>query len=88
MTTGVVVGSIFLAADQQLGVEELSVVTGADLIDRAGVQVDKDGSGDIFAGTGLGEDRIELAAVVEGLGIRIGTAILLKTVLEEVPVGN
>lgn len=88
MTTGIVVGSILLAADQQLGVEELSVVTGADLIDRAGVQIDEDGPRDVFAGTGLGEDGIELAAVVEGFGIRIGTAILLETMLEEVPVGN
>lgn len=84
MTTSIVVGCILLAADQQLGVEQLSVVTGADLIDRAGVQVDEDGSGDVFAGTGLREDGIELAAVMEGLGIRIGAAILLETVLEEV----
>jgi hypothetical protein len=66
--------------------EELPVVASADLIDRAGVQVDEDGSGDVFARTGLREDGIELAAVVESLGIRVGTAILLETVLEEVAV--
>ena len=88
MTTSIVVGCILLAADQQLGVEQLSVVTGADLIDRAGVQVDEDGSGDVFAGTGLREDGIELAAVVKSFGIRVGTAILLEAVLEEVPAGR
>jgi hypothetical protein len=84
VTTRVVVGRVLLATDQQLRVEELSVVTSADLIDRAGVQVDEDGSGDVFARAGLREDGVELAAVVEGLGIRVGTAILLETVLEEV----
>lgn len=86
VTTGVVVGRVLLTANQQLGVEELSVITGADLIDRAGVQVDEDGSGHVFARAGLSEDGIELAAVVESLGIRIGTTILLEAVLEEVAV--
>jgi hypothetical protein len=80
----VVVGRILLAADQQLRVEKLSVVAGADLIDRAGVQVDEDGAGDIFARARLGEDGVELAAVVEGLRVRVGTAILPEAVLEEV----
>jgi hypothetical protein len=85
VTTRIVVGGVLLATDQQLGVEQLSVVTGTDLIDRAGVQVDKDRSGNVFAGAGLGEDGIELTAVVERLGIGIGTAVLLEAVLEEVP---
>ena len=86
MTTRIVVGRILLAADQQLGVEELSVITSADLINWAGVQIDEDGTGDVFARTGFGEDGIKLAAVVEGLRVRVRTAILLETVLEEVAV--
>jgi hypothetical protein len=86
VTTRIVVGRVLLAADQQLRVEQLSVITSADLIDGTGVQVDEDRSGDVFARTGFGEDGIELAAVVESLGIRVGTAILLEAVLEEVAV--
>lgn len=86
VTTGIVVGGVLLATDQQLRVEQLSVVTSTDLIDRAGVQVDKDRSGHVFAGAGLGEDGIELTAIMQRLGIGIGTAVLLEAVLEEVPV--
>lgn len=85
MTTRIVVGGVLLATDQQLRVEQLSVVTGTDLIDRAGVQVDKDRSGNVFAGAGLSEDGIELTAIVECLGIGIGTTVLLEAVLKEVP---
>ena len=84
MTTGVVVRCIFFAGNQQFRVEKLSVVTRANLVDRGGVKVDEDRARDVFSTTGLSEDGIELATIVEGLRIRIGTSILLETVLEEV----
>jgi len=40
--TGVVVGSILLAADQELRVVEVAVATGADLINGGGVEVDEE----------------------------------------------
>lgn len=49
VTTGVVVGSILLASDHHLGVEEVSVGTGADLIDDVGLEIAVDGAGDILA---------------------------------------
>ena len=58
MTTGIVVGGILLAADEQLGVEELAVGAGANLVDRGGVKIDEDGSGDIFAAAGLGKEGV------------------------------
>lgn len=85
MTTGIIVGSILLAADQELGVEELAVGASADLIDRRGVEVDKDRPGDIFAVAGLGEEGLERAAFCEVLGIGIRTTISSETMLEEVP---
>lgn len=85
MTSGVVVGSIFLAADQELGVEELSVITGSDLVDWRRVQVDEDGTRHVLATTGLGEDGIELTRVVKSLCLWVWATILLETVLEEVP---
>lgn len=59
VATSIVVGSIFLPTNQQLGVEELAVVAGTDLIDRGRVEIDKDGAGDIFAVARLGEEGLE-----------------------------
>lgn len=49
MTTGVVVGGILLAGDHHLGVEEVAVGTGADLIDNIGLEIAVDGAGDVLA---------------------------------------
>ena len=49
VTTGVVVGCIFLAGDHVLGVEEATVGASADFIDDIGLEIAVDGSWDIFA---------------------------------------
>jgi hypothetical protein len=49
VTTGVVVGRIFLASDHVLGVEEGSVGASADLINNIGLEIAVDGTGNIFA---------------------------------------
>jgi hypothetical protein len=49
VATSVVVGSILLAGDHQLGVEEAAVGAGADLIDDVGLEIAVDGTGDVFA---------------------------------------
>ena len=49
VATGVVVGSILLASDHVLGVEELSVGASADFIDDVGLEITVDGSRNIFA---------------------------------------
>ena len=59
VTTGVVVGGILLTSDQLLGVEELTVGTGADLVDDGGLQIDEDGTWDVLAGASLGEEGVE-----------------------------
>lgn len=86
MTSSIVVGCVLLAADQQLWVEQLAVITSADLVNGGGVKVDEDGSRDIFATSSLREDGIELARVVESLRVGIRPTILLQAVFEEVPV--
>lgn len=88
VTTGIVVGSILLAADQQLGVEQLAVVAGADLIDRRGVEIDEERTGDIFAVAGLGEEGLVRARVTSVFGIGVGASIGSETVLKEVPRPN
>jgi len=85
VSTRIVVSGILLAADQQLGVEQLAVATSPDLIDGRRVEVDKDGAGDIFAIAGLGEESLERAAITDVLGIWVGTTVGSQAVLKEVP---
>jgi hypothetical protein len=59
MSTGEVVSGIFLSGDELLGVEQLSVSSGADLIDDSGLEIEEDSAGDVLAGTGLGEEGVE-----------------------------
>lgn len=87
VTTSIVVGRIFLAADQSLGVEELSVVAGTDLINGGRVEIDEERPGDVFAVAGLGEEGVEGTTLSNG-GIGIRAAIRSEAVLKEVPGGT
>jgi len=40
-------------------VEKLSVGSGSDLIDNSGLEIEEDSSGDVLAGTSLGEEGVE-----------------------------
>ena len=53
VTTGVVVGSILLASDHLLRVEERTVGTGAGLINDIGLEIAVDGTGNVAAGACL-----------------------------------
>ena len=85
VTAGIVVGSVLLPADQELGVEELAVVARADLIDGRGVEVDEDGAGDIFAAARLVEEGLERTRICGVLGSGKRAAIRSEAMLEEVP---
>jgi len=84
MTTGIIVRSILLTANQQFRVEKLSVITSANLVDWGGVEIDEDRAWDVFSGSSLCEDGIQLAAIVKVLRIRVRATIFRKTVLEKV----
>lgn len=84
VTTGVVVGSILLAADQELGVEKRAAVAGANLIDGGRVEIDKDGSGHVFAAAGLGEEGLVGAWVADILDVGVRATVGAKAMLEEV----
>ena len=84
VATGVVVGGVFLAGDQLLGVEQLTVGSGADLVDDGGLQVEEHATGDVLAGTSLGEEGVEgIIAAANGL-VGGHLAIRLDSVLEAV----
>ena len=59
MATGEVVGSVVFTADELFRVEKLTVSTGPDLVDHSGLKVDKDGTWDVLARTGLTEEGVE-----------------------------
>jgi len=89
VTTGEVVGGIFLTGDQLFRVEQLTVGSGTDLIDDGGLQIDEDGTGDVLAGTSLGKEGVEgIIATTDGL-VRRHLTIRLDTVFqaEQLPAG-
>eukprot|EP00343_Euplotes_focardii_P008112 CAMPEP_0205819214 /NCGR_PEP_ID=MMETSP0206-20130828/1483_1 /ASSEMBLY_ACC=CAM_ASM_000279 /TAXON_ID=36767 /ORGANISM="Euplotes focardii, Strain TN1" /LENGTH=491 /DNA_ID=CAMNT_0053112525 /DNA_START=126 /DNA_END=1602 /DNA_ORIENTATION=+ len=59
VATRVVVGRVLLTRDQLLGVEELAVGAGADLVDDGRLKVQEDGAGNVLASTSLREEGVE-----------------------------
>jgi hypothetical protein len=59
VSTSKVIGSILLAGDQLLGVEQLPVGTSADLINHSGLEVQEDTAGDVLPSTSLREEGVE-----------------------------
>lgn len=88
VATGIVVGRILLSADQQFGVEELTVRAGSDLVNGRGVKIHKDGSRNVLAIAGLGEESLERAWVADILGVGVRAAIRAKAVFEEVAIST
>ena len=69
--------------------EQLSVGSGTDFIDNGGFEIEEDGSGDVFAGTSLGEEGVEgVVTTTDGL-IGGHLTVRLNSVLEaeELPAG-
>ena len=59
VTTGKVVGSILLAADELLRVEELAVSASPHLINHSGLKVNKYSTGDVLPSASLTEEGVE-----------------------------
>ena len=69
--------------------EELSVGSGSDLIDNGWLEIEEDGSWDVFTGTSLGEEGVESIVTTTDRFIRWHLTVRLDTVLEaeELPAG-
>ena len=82
VAAGEVVGGVLLAGDELLGVEELAVGAGSDLVDDGGLEVDEDGARHVLSGAGLGEEGVE--GVVAAADRLVGghLAVGLDSVLE------
>ena len=59
VSASVVVGCVLLARDHLLGMEELPVRPGPDLVNDGGLEVKEDCPGHMLAGTSLGEESRE-----------------------------
>lgn len=59
VTTGKVIGSILLATDELLRVEELAVSTSPHLINHSGLKVNKNSTGHMLPSTSLTEEGVE-----------------------------
>jgi hypothetical protein len=83
VTSSVVVCGILLATNQEFGVEELSVWTGSNFVDWGGVEIDENGTRNMFVVAGLGEEGLKRTRIAD-VGVRVRSTISLQTVLEEV----
>ena len=84
VTAGVVVGGILLAGDDLLGMVQLAVGAGADLVADGGLEVDVDGTRNVLAGASLGEEGVEgIVTSADGL-VGGHLAVGLDAVLEAV----
>ena len=88
VATGIVVGGIFVAADQQLCVEELAIGAGAELVDRRGVEVDKESTGNMLAAVRLSKECLEGTGVADILCVGVRAAIRTETMLKQIPVAK
>ena len=89
VSSGEVVGGIFLSGDELLGVEELSVGSGSDLIDDGGFEIEEDATGDVLSSSSFGEEGVEgIVATTDSL-VGGHLAIRLNSVLqaEQLPAG-
>jgi len=70
VTTGIVIGGIFLTRDQLFWVEKTAVGTGTDLIDSGGFQVKEYASWYEFTGSSFGE-KSSVTVVIAVVGITV-----------------
>ena len=89
VTSGEVVGGIFLTGDELLWMEELSVGTSSNFIDDGWLEIEEDGSWNVLTGTSLGEEGVESIVTTTDRLIGWHLTIWLNTVLEaeELPAG-
>jgi len=89
VTTGEVVGGVFLSGDQLFGVEQLSVGSGSDFVNNGGFQIEENGSGDVLTSSSFTEEGVEgIVSSSDGL-VRGHLSVRLDTVFEteEFPTG-
>jgi hypothetical protein len=59
MSSGEVVGGIFLSRDELLWMEKLSVGSSSNFINDSGFEIEEDSSWDVLSSSGFGEEGVE-----------------------------
>mmetsp|Transcript_3944 Transcript_3944/g.8793 ORF Transcript_3944/g.8793 Transcript_3944/m.8793 type:complete len:174 (+) Transcript_3944:1031-1552(+) len=84
VTAGVVVGGIFLSADDLLGVVQLAVGSGAHLVTHSWFEININSTRDVFTSTSFAEEGVEgVIATSDGL-VTWHLTVGLDSVLEAV----
>lgn len=84
MPPRIIIRRVLLPANQQLGVKQTPIIPRSDLINWTRIQIHEDRSRDIFSASGLCEDGVEFAGVVERGSVGVGATVLFEAVFEEV----
>jgi hypothetical protein len=89
VTSGEVVGSIFLSGDKLFWVEQLSVSTSSDFINNSGFQIQEDSSWDVLSSSGFREESVEGIITTADSFIRWHLSVWLNSVFEteQLPTG-
>jgi hypothetical protein len=82
MSTGVIVGRIFLAGDELLWVEELTVCAGADFVNDCWLEVEHDAAWHVLAGASLGEEGVVCVIFNADCLVRWHRAVWLNSVFQ------
>jgi len=89
VSSGEVVGGVFLSGDQLFGVEQLSVGSGSHFINDGGFQIEEHSSGHVLSGSSFTEESVEgIISSSDGL-VRGHLSVRLDSVFqaEEFPAG-
>ena len=92
VATGIIVGGILFARNHLLGMVQLAVGSGADLVTHSRLEVDHDATRNVLAGSSLGEEGVEgIITTTDGLvgrHLTIRLNAVLKTVQLPAPVSG
>jgi len=69
VTSSIVVGSVFLASQQLIWVEELSIGSSSNFVDNSGFQIDEDGSRNVLSRGSLRKEGVEGISLLSNSGI-------------------
>jgi len=84
VTTGVVIGSIFLSRDDGLRVVEVAVLSGADRVTYSGLKINHNSTGHVLAVLGLAEKGVVRAGLLADRGVVSHHTLGINTMLKAV----
>lgn len=84
VSSGEIVGGVFLSRNKLFRVEELSVSSGSNFINNGWFQIQENGSWDVFSSSGFREESVESIITTSNGLVRWHLSIRLDTVFQTV----